>query len=128
MLCTTRYLLVALMIVLLPLRGWAGNIMAVEMASMTIVQAKVTVDVSQAAMSADCPMLSQISSEVGGDQHEAAAPAGCSCDTCELCLVVANLQFASWSAQQPMRHVSPLACSPSFSSAAEALSFKPPIS
>ena len=123
---TTRFLFVALMIVLLPLRGWAGNIMAVEMASMAFAQAGVAIDASQTAMPADCPMLSQLSSGAG-DQNEAALPAGCNCDTCELCLAVANLADISWSASPLLRHSSPPAFSTRFISAISALNFKPPI-
>lgn len=124
--CSTRYLFVALMIVLLPLRGWAGNIMAVEMASMANVQAKVATDSSQAAMPADCPMLTQLTSGAG-DQNEAAAPAFCNCDTCELCLAVANLAPVALSVSPLLRHSSPPAFSTSFKSAISALNFKPPI-
>ena len=47
-----RYLLIALMIVLLPLRGWAGNAMAVDMAAQQVFMAQA----STAAMVAEPAM------------------------------------------------------------------------
>lgn len=116
----TRYLLIALMLVLLPLRGWAGNIMAVDMAATAAMQAKMANVSNQTAMPADCAMHFQPSTD------DAATLCG-SCDTCELCLAVANLTYASWPVSQLTRHSSPLAYDGSFSSAARAMNLKPPI-
>lgn len=106
------------MLVLLPLRGWASNIMAIDMAKVVIVQASMT---DQTAMPADCVMHTQAvvddtTSLCGG------------CDTCELCLSVANLSYITWLGQEAVRHASPPAPSISFSSAVQAISQKPPIS
>ena len=117
----TRFLFIALMLVLLPLRGWAGNVMAVDMAATTVEQAKMANTDSQMAMPADCAMHSQAS-------LDDAEPHCGNCDTCELCLAVANLTHAPWPASQVTRHVSPLALDASFSSAARVLNLKPPIS
>lgn len=115
-----RFLLVALMLVLLPLRGWAGNVMAVDMAAVAVQQVKMVTMTSQAAMPADCIMQSQAPTD------DVAAQC-CSCDTCELCLAVANLATALWTASPLTRHSSPLAFNASYSSATSATHLKPPI-
>ena len=118
---STRFLIIALMLVLLPLRGWAGDVMAVNMAANAVVQAKMDSMTSQAAMPTDCAMHAQPPTDD--------AAAHCSnCDTCELCLAVANLTFATWADTQQTRHSAPSAFDASFSNAAKAVNLKPPIS
>ena len=105
-----RVFLLVVMIALLPLRGWAGQLMAVEMAHQQI--AKVLVPAVQnagdsiklaslpsAAVPDECPM------HAGGNSAgtELNIPAGqithCSaCDTCELCLALASVTAAQFSA------------------------------
>lgn len=115
----TRFLLIALMLVLLPLRGWTGDVMAVNMAGSAIAQARMASMADQLSMPADCAMHAQLP----GDNA-----AYCSnCDTCELCLVVANLTFATWVDIHQARHLAPLAFDASFSNAARAMNLKPPI-
>ena len=48
-----RFLLIAVMLVLLPLRGWAGNVMAVNMAAIAAVQDNIGGMASQATMPAN---------------------------------------------------------------------------
>ena len=116
----TRSLLIALMLVLLPLRGWTGDVMAVDMAAGAVVQAKMGSMTSQASMPADCAMHTQPSTDD--------AAGYCSnCDTCELCLSVANLAFATWVDIQQPRHCAPMAFDASFSNAVKAMNLKPPI-
>ena len=117
----TRFLLIAVMLVLLPLRGWAGGVMAVNMAASAVVQANTGGMTSQATMPADCAMYAQQSTD------DAPAAYCDKCDTCELCLAVANLTFATWVDIQQARHFAPMAFNASFSSAARALHLKPPI-
>ena len=94
--------------------------MAVNIAASTVVQAKMGSTTNQAAMSADCAMHAQPPTDD--------ASAYCSnCDTCELCLVVANLTFANLVDIQQTRHLAPLAFDASFSNAAKAMNLKPPI-
>lgn len=116
-----RFLLIALMFVLLPLRGWAGDIMAVNMA-VSLVQTHVDSNASQASMPPDCAMHAQLSTDD-------AATAFCSnCETCELCLAVANLMPEIWQSSYPAPPSSPLASGASFNSATSASNLKPPIS
>ena len=121
MLRLSRFLLIALMLVLLPLRGWAGDVMAVNMAATAVVQAKMDSLTSQAAMPADCDMHAQPPTDN--------ATVYCSnCDTCEMCLALANLTFATWTDIQQVSPSAPLDFDARFSNAVRALNLKPPIS
>jgi hypothetical protein len=90
-----RYLLLAVLILLLPARGWASQVMSLQQVPMPLQQvsawaaadgvvvaneAEMTVDAAD-AMPEDCPM------------HKAAASEALSlcsgCDDCQLCLTVA---------------------------------------
>jgi hypothetical protein len=124
----TRFLFIGLMIVLLPMRSWAGDVMATELAvnvdasraATAGEQTKVLRAHVQASMPADCIMQSQPSPD--------AATHCSSCDTCELCLAVLNPTPIASFASQGVRHISPLATNASFTSAASASNLKPPIS
>ena len=128
MLRLTRFLLIGLLVVLLPLRGWAGDIMAVDMvtgaASKLVMNSDTRGDVaaapSLASMPPDCMMSAQTTPD---------SATHCSnCDTCELCLAVVNPAAVFWSSGQWLRHSSPLATNASFTSAGSASNLKPPIS
>ena len=122
----SRSLMIALMLILLPLRGWVGNAMAVDMAAQQVLTAQAGA-IEPAPMSADCNMAMQTMSE---EQTQAdSATAHChSCDTCELCLALATASQDSWHASPTGRHSAALHAGNVFSSAENALSFKPPIS
>lgn len=123
-----RYLFVIIMIALLPLRGWAGHVMAVDMASQQVAVAKKAA-ASQAekeiiaAMPADCPMLAQ----AGAEDEQAASGAHCSCDTCELCLALASVKDTGFFQAVFTPHTTPRAANTGFSSAERATGLKPPI-
>ena len=128
MLRLTRFLLIGLLVAMLPLRGWAGDIMAVDMVTGAASKLAMTSDTptavaaapSQASMPPDCMMSVQPLPD---------SVTHCSnCDTCELCLAVVNPTAVFWSAGQWLRHSSPLATNASFTSAGSASNFKPPIS
>ena len=131
-----RYLLVALMIVLLPLRGWAGNAMAVDMAVNMAMQQVLMVQasaastvamVAQSTMPAECPMRVQ----AVADKADPASPAGAhgpSFDTCQLCLALASWTHNAEPAGAMSRPGETLLAGISFRSADTAASFKPPIS
>jgi hypothetical protein len=125
-----RVLLLALMIALLPVRGWVGNAMAVDMAAQQARQAQQAAadaepGVQASAMPEDCPMHAQASDP----EAPATNGAHCNgCDTCELCLALASLV---WPGLQPAGftpHAEPLADGSHFNSADRASGFKPPIS
>jgi len=134
-----RLLVLALMIALLPMRGWVGNAMAVEMAAQQATQARQAAPGAEtgaeaAAMPEDCPMLTKASSPSGtaGNKQGPEAPLADSshckgCNTCQLCLALASF---TWADPQPFAftpHTSPAGGS-LFSSADRAPGFKPPIS
>ena len=145
-----RYVLIALLLILLPVRGWMGNAMAIEMATMSIAAApKVALDGSNTkGMDADCPMRQQVSAEPGDtvmavaviQGSDAGADAGlasaseslgmlCSgCDTCDLCLAIAQLSRTSISATGAQAYPEPASPRDAFSNADRIPGLKPPIS
>jgi hypothetical protein len=125
-----RVLLFALMIALLPVRGWVGNAMAVDMAARQVVQAQQGIPNAESgaeasAMQEDCPMHAQ-ASEV---KTPTADGAHCNaCNTCELCLALASFTWPGLQAAGFTPHAEPLAGGSHFASADRASGFKPPIS
>ena len=131
-------LFVSLLIVLLPLRGWAGHVMAIDMAA-NIAANMATETASNSAadlqrlhgfanqmpMPADCAMHSQPATDVVADD----AITHCSsCDTCELCLAVTSVAQVQWSAGRALQHSFLSAFDMRFSSAVKTSDLKPPIS
>jgi hypothetical protein len=133
-----RFLLLALMIALLPVRGWMGNAMAVDMASQAVAKAQKTGSVSpasavtdaEASMPEDCPMHAQpADKDAGSTGAQVAGSVHCNaCDTCELCLALATSTWREAATPAFTRHAAPLAAGYLFSSADSFSSFKPPIS
>lgn len=123
-----RYVFVALMIALLPLRGWAGQVMAVDMASeqMRAIQTAALTHAGEdaiAVMPTDCPMLAQ----AGADNQTAANP-NCNCDTCELCLALASPRDTGLLAATFMPHSPPPDADSGFGNTDHTPGLKPPIS
>ena len=127
-----RYLVIALMIVLLPLRGWAGNAMAVDMATQQVLMmqdsaASTAAKLAASSMPADCQMHDQAVDDKT-DQVSRASAHCHSCDTCQLCLALASWTHPDWRAAANGRPGTPLLAASGFRSADTAASFKPPIS
>lgn len=99
-----------MLIVLLPLRAWAGDLMSVQMAA-----SNSTVSASQ-AMPPGCPM------------HATADAATESCGSCELCIPVAETSTAALDIVELAAHAKPLMGGVDFISVASAPALKPPIS
>jgi len=124
-----RHLLLALLIAVLPVRGWAGHAMAVDMASQQAILAQTAAADAPTAMPEDCPMHAQMAAT--GAEPAQASQTGMSCqgcDTCQLCLAMASftgtiMQAASW-----LPHVAPPDGGSRFSSADQPSGIKPPIS
>ena len=125
-----RHLVLALMIVLLPLRGWAGDVMAVEMASTAIAasaSAAGTHEITAQAMP-DCHDQAASHSEADKAVNSDHCGTCQACQACQACHTVAvspsplevAVSFAS-----PQLHTTHAAA---FTSAAAALGQKPPIS
>ena len=126
MLRFNRYLLIALMLVLLPLRGWAGNAMAVDMAAQQVRMAQArAADV--VPMPADCAMAMQTPAEAMQQANQTSSHCH-SCDTCQLCLALATPCQVYWPVSPIGRHNAALHTGTAYSSAESASSFKPPIS
>ncbi|MDP3171916.1 MAG: hypothetical protein Q8M91_16415 [Polaromonas sp.] len=124
-----RYLLFALMIALLPLRGWVGNAMAVDMASQQTLQAHAQTQAegkASPAMPDDCPMHAGATAETATDPLSAGH---CNdCDTCELCLALASFTWPSGAKASFMPGGGLPSAGHPFSSAEGSTRLKPPIS
>ena len=140
-----RHLLVALMIALLPVRGWMGNAMAIDMAAGMAMQQHVMAQTSNggatpvsgssaalmttAAMPEDCPMGAQnqdgksVQTEQTGDTASL-----CNCESCELCLALATFTLPKLAIAASTAYVEPPSHGTRFSSAERVFSLKPPIS
>ena len=136
-----RHLLVALMIALLPVRGWMGNAMAIDMAMQQVSMAQSSTEgampvsgssaasMTTAAMPEDCPMgaQNQDGKSVEGEQAGETA-ASCNCNSCELCLALATYTFPTMATATFTPHAEPPSHRTRFSSAERVFSLKPPIS
>ena len=140
-----RHLLIALMIALLPIRGWMGNAMAIDMAAGMAMQQHVMAQTSNggatpaaggdaasataAAMPEDCPMSAQNldgKSGKGGQADDRASL--CNCDSCELCLALATVTLPTLTIAAFTAYAEPPSHGTRFSSAERVFSLKPPIS
>lgn len=118
-----RRLLILIMIVLLPLRGWAGDLMSVHMVTGSFI-AKTT-----GAMPPGCPMHAQsgqsdaAQDDAGGqDQSDMK-----NCASCGLCIPLAELTLARFDVITFAKHVQPLTGGSDFVSASLTPTVKPPI-
>ncbi|HEY0818934.1 MAG TPA: hypothetical protein VGD46_09165 [Rhizobacter sp.] len=108
-----RWLLLFL-VVLMPLRAWAGDAISLHTASSQIAQVA-------SAMPADCPMHAESSSMAGGQV------VGLACNACDLCLPLAELAAVDIDARAPARHVMRAAPCAASLGVAPAPGLKPPI-
>ncbi|KQW38522.1 hypothetical protein [Rhizobacter sp. Root404] len=116
-----KRLFVLLMIVLLPLRGWAGDLMGVQMAVGGLASQ------ATSAMPVDCPMKSMHAPAIADDASP--APAGTEgCTSCDLCLPMAEVASLRFDVVTLAVHAAPPMGGFAFFSASPALAFKPPIS
>ncbi len=142
-----RILLLALMIALLPLRGWVGDAMAVEMVASALNDAETAIDFAAphadstrpeaesdtqtAAMThADCPghMAMVTSSDSPADDMQPVHAADCAtCAACQICHTVALTPVAWHIGTYALSAIQPQASSHHFASAERAPGFKPPI-
>lgn len=110
-------LLVIIMIVLLPLRGWAGDLMSFQMAASSAV-AHVADDMPPA-----CPMHAQTDQA----QTNHAQPDMKNCASCGLCIPLADLAFSRFDLVTATKDTQPLFGTANFASALVAPTAKPPI-
>ena len=122
-----RWFVLAL-IVLLPLRGWAGDAMAAQMLSQHLdaIKSVASAPVSMGASGhMDC-----METAATGDSG-AAQPMGADCPTCLQCQVCSSVALALSSAPQlplPAAFAAPRSADIRFASAEAVRGFKPPIS
>jgi hypothetical protein len=109
-------LIVLTMIALLPLRGWAGDLMAFQMAMGAVAPRVASV------MPADCPMRAQ----VVADASSPSGMDGCVC--CDLCIPMAGLTCARLEVVAFAEHAAPTMADVDFVSASPTLILRPPIS
>lgn len=112
------------MLVLLPLRGWAGDLMAIEMA------AGLAMDQTAGAMPPACPLHAQMTVDADADAGADQSPADPQdrCGSCQLCLPLAEACAAELNIAVFAAHIKPLLGGIAFLSAPPAPNFKPPIS
>lgn len=131
-----RYFWITVMLVLLPLRGWAGQLMSVDMAMQQVTKAVTSAgdpaDGSQlmtlAFMPDDCPMHAMASETTSNGQPDAGSPPCSGCDTCELCLTIASFTPSEFHATAFSPTTAPAAMPHGFVNADRASRLKPPIS
>lgn len=118
-----RRLLILVMIVLLPLRSWAGDLMGVEMA------ARSTVSAMAGAMPPGCAMHHSQPSQAHTPEANVghAHSDGKTCASCGLCIPMAELAVARLEVTTFAMHTPPLMGSADFMSASLAPTVKPPI-
>jgi hypothetical protein len=118
----------ALMVLLLPLRGWAGSTMAVTMAMQQVAAVHAG---PMAEMPDDCPMRIR-GSDAGeapadGQTDSSGKPCG-ACDTCALCLAIASFPSPQFHTMAFKPSTTPPDVAHGFFSADHASRLKPPIS
>jgi hypothetical protein len=109
-----RVLMLVLMMVLLPVRGWAGEVMATEVAAAPVVAGS-----SSAGMPADCPMA-----KLG----DGAGMTHATCASCAFCLPLLSSTFTPELGKMPLPQLTAPRDGAAFVSAEPAPGFKPPIS
>jgi hypothetical protein len=111
-----KRLFILIMVVLLPLRGWAGDLMSVQMAMGAVAPHVASV------MPADCPMHTQ----VAADASSPSGMDGCVC--CDLCIPMAGLTCARLEVVAFAAHAAPTTADVDFVSASPTPTLRPPIS
>jgi hypothetical protein len=126
-----RTFILALMITLLPVRGWVAEAMAMALVGLA---ASSAVADSEPPMPPDCPMHAQGAPD-GGEGYAmqqdagAASQGACSgCDSCELCLPLFSVDAAVSTGRLAFKQPAPVGRPAHFASAEPAPGLKPPIS
>jgi hypothetical protein len=119
-----RRFIFILMIALLPLRGWMGEAMATEMATMNLIAA-------QAINTPATADLTDSNSMVDCDMHKTKTadnkPAKVLCTHCQACHATGLISTVQITSFDKVRYAQPLAQASQFASASIAHSQKPPI-
>lgn len=127
---------ITVMLVLLPLRGWAGQLMSVDMAMQQVVQAVTSAAgpaynnrlMTSVSMPDDCSMHAAATEALSNGQSDSSSPPCSGCDTCELCMALASFTTPQFHTTAFSRDTAPAAMPCGFVSADRASRLKPPIS
>ncbi len=131
-----RHWFILIMIALLPIRGWVGDVMAAEMVTQRIAAvAQIPLQVQQQADAAadshaDChgkAAAHNTATPPEGDSNTAAVDCG-NCTSCQVCHSVAMAPAALADPVAPTHSAAPPLRGTHFASAEPARGFKPPIS
>lgn len=118
--------LVILLVMLLPLRGWSAERMAIQMTQSQMTAEVAGEPASMAGMPADClMMMAQPASETEKSPTPSKSHAGC--QTCQLCMSLGAQDFSAPSFMACERQVPPVSIAVRFISADLARQVKPPI-
>ena len=123
-----RHLVIALMIVLLPLRSWAGDAMATQMA--THVTNSAVIIETGAARARDMGAASDCAGHQAGKQADSSDSKSAKGETCQACQACHTLALSSSTATDSVLFEAPsppLVTATQFTSADTALGQKPPI-
>ncbi|PQA78562.1 hypothetical protein [Rhodoferax sp. TS-BS-61-7] len=120
-----RLVLLLILIALVPLRAWAGDAMAIQMAAQTRA-ADMVAAASPPPAHSNCHEMQAEPATAPQTSHTADPCATCA--SCQACFTVALVVPALQSATQALPHGLPRAASAQFTSAVLALGHKPPIS
>lgn len=134
-----RRLLVALMILLLPLRGWIGDVMAMELMqpALQAVHAHATATPEAASLAHDGDAHAMHDGHAAGhghaapvatDGHAGHGSSHLACTACQVCHSVAMAETAPALAGEALPHAAPQAALPHFASAEARRLAEPPIS
>lgn len=136
-----RFLLLALMIALVPVRGWVSSAMAVDMAMQqvlttqrsagdtTLMSGTDTASTRASTMPEDCPMNAQSKKGTSvEDKQPGETASSCNCNTCELCLALADFTLPIMATAVFTPYAEPPSRGTRFSSAERVFNLKPPIS
>ena len=128
---TMRRLIAIVLIAVLPVRGWAVDLMGVAMAAQGLATQSAPVEIApnQAAMPPDCPILAMgvDGSSSAGNPQEPVSPLCQGCTACQLCMAVISGPPIVLAAYEPERHSHPAKSEHGFASASLRAWLKPPI-
>ena len=119
-----RYLIVALMIFLLPLRGWTGDAMATHMAVTAVSSETGATHTQEKSALTDC------AGHQGGGQADSSVSDSAKAGTCQVCQACHTVALSSSTGLDSVLFVAPpplLVTTAQFTSADTALGQKPPI-
>jgi hypothetical protein len=121
-----RVLIILLLLALVPLRAWAADAMAIQMAGQTHATTQAPTSAETAAAHAKCHEAQTPSAAA---PETSTSPDTCTaCAACQACFTVALIVPALDSAAQALAHGLPQSAVAQFTSATIALGQKPPIS